>query len=102
MVQGEHNFLEDVIGASRESGNTSDRVKHSKRARAREGLWSGGSRPYGYKRVLEFDDRGQVTNRGRLVLVSEEAAVIRELAARVLNGEPLIRLVQSDASRSAR
>jgi site-specific DNA recombinase len=92
-VQGEHNFLEDVIGASRESGNTSDRVKRSKRARAREGLWSGGSRPYGYKRVLEFDDRGQVTNRGRLVLVPGEAAVIRELVARVLDGEPLIRLV---------
>lgn len=92
-VQGEHNFLEDVVGASRESGNTSDRVKRNKRARAREGLWAGGSRPYGYQRVPEFDGRGEVTNRGKLVLVPEEAAVVRELVARVLDGEPLSRLV---------
>jgi site-specific DNA recombinase len=92
-VQGEHNFLEDVVGASRESGNTSDRVKRSKRARAREGLWPGGSRPYGYRRVPEFNERGEVINRGRLVIVPEEAAIIRELVARVLHGEPLVRLV---------
>jgi hypothetical protein len=33
-VQGEHSLLEAVVGASRESGNTSDRVKRAKRARA--------------------------------------------------------------------
>ncbi len=91
-VQGEHNFLEDVVGASRESGNTSDRVKRNKRARAREGLWAGGSRPYGYQRVPEFDGRGEVTNRGQLVVVPEEAAVVREVVARVLDGEALQRL----------
>jgi hypothetical protein len=40
---------EAVVGASRESGNTSDRVKRAKRASAREGYRAGGIRPYGYQ-----------------------------------------------------
>ncbi len=100
--QGEHDLLEAVLDASRESGKISDRVKRNKRARAREGLWPGGMRPYGYQRVPEFDSRGEVINRGRLVEVPEEAAVIREVRTRLLNGEPLYRLVVELNARGVR
>jgi DNA invertase Pin-like site-specific DNA recombinase len=59
-VQGEHNLLEAVVGASRESGTTSDRVRRGKRANARAGYWPGGARPYGYKRVPVVNERGVI------------------------------------------
>lgn len=87
--QGEHDLLEAVIEASRESGKTSDRVRRNKRARAREGMWPGGSRPYGYRRIPEFNESGEITNRGKLVLVPDEAEVIRKLTRGVLAGESM-------------
>jgi site-specific DNA recombinase len=91
-VQGEHNLLEAVVGASRESGNTSDRVKRAKRASAREGYWAGGIRPYGYERVPVVDERGTVTRHSGLAPVPEEAAVVREVVARLFAGETLTRI----------
>jgi site-specific DNA recombinase len=91
-VQGEHNLLEAVVGASRESGNTSDRVKRAKRASAREGYWAGGIRPYGYERMPVVDERGTVTRHSGLAPVPEEAAIVREVVARIFHGETLTRI----------
>jgi site-specific DNA recombinase len=93
-VQGEHSLLEAVVGASRESGNTSDRVKRAKRASAREGYWAGGIRPYGYERVPVVDERGMVTRHSGLAPVPEEAAVVREVVARVFAGETLSQIAR--------
>jgi len=91
--EGFHNALDAVVEASRESGKISDRVRRAKRARAREGRWHGGNRPYGYEREkLILDAEGNITNRGRLVVVESEAAIVRELTARILNGEALTKI----------
>ena len=91
--EGFHNALDAVVEASRESGKISDRVRRAKRARAREGRWHGGNRPYGYEREKPiFDADGNITNRGRLVVVESEAAIIRELTARILDGEALTKI----------
>jgi site-specific DNA recombinase len=91
--QGFHDALDAVVDGSRESGKISDRVRRAKRARAREGRWHGGNRPYGYERETPiFDAEGNITNRGRLVVVESEAAIIRGLTARILNGEALTKI----------
>ncbi len=88
-VQGEHNLLEAVVGASRESGNMSDRLKRGKRGGARKGYWGGGNRPYGYEPVPLLDEHGVPTRHRGLALVPEEAAIVREVVSRVFAGEPL-------------
>jgi site-specific DNA recombinase len=92
-VQGEHNLLEAVVGASRESGNTSDRVRRGKRANARAGYWPGGARPYGYRRVPFVNGDG-VIEPGHFTLepVPGEVAVIDEIRERVFNGDGLSRI----------
>ena len=88
-MQGEHSLLGAVAGASREYGHTSDRVKRTKRASAREGYWAGMIRAYGYERVPVVDERGVVTRHSGLAPVPEEAAVVREMVARIFAGETL-------------
>jgi len=83
--QGMHDALEAVVDASRESGKISDRVKRAKRARAREGRWNGGSRPYGYAKPPNGEP-------GELAIVPAEAEIVRELAERVLGGEAMVAL----------
>lgn len=65
-----------AAAAEMESANTSVRVARSIQARAERGDAHGGPRPYGYRR-----------ENGTLVVVPEEAGVIRECADRVLQGE---------------
>jgi len=92
-VQGEHNLLEAVVGASRESGNTSDRVKRGKRANARAGYWPAGARPYGYQRVPVLDGNGKPEyGHYSLAPIPAEEAVVREIVARVLDGEGMSRI----------
>jgi DNA invertase Pin-like site-specific DNA recombinase len=99
-VQGEHNLLEAVVGASRESGNTSDRVRRGKRANARAGYWPGGARPYGYKRVPVVNEDGVIVP-GRITLepIPAEVAVVDEIRARVLAGEGLSRIAMDLSER---
>ena len=56
---------------------------------AQQGRWKGGKRPYGYTTTTE---------RGMLVIVDDEADVIREAVARVLAGER-VGSVASDLNR---
>jgi len=67
--------------AKHESAQKGERIKARHAQSARMGLAHGGTRPYGYERVP-----GQP---GHLVVVEEEAAVIREAAKRVLAGESI-------------
>lgn len=65
--------------AKHESAQKGERIKAKHAQSARMGLAHGGMRPYGYARV---DGKP-----GTLVVVEEEARVIREAAERVLAGE---------------
>lgn len=67
-----------------ESEHRSERTKLAHEAIARDGRWSGGRRPYGY-RVRFADPERRVD--GELVIDVDEAEVIREAAQRVLAGE---------------
>jgi site-specific DNA recombinase len=69
-----------AVVAAQESRNASKRVRRAMAARAARGDANGGFRRYGYRRGTEP---------GTLVVVPEEAAVIREAAARVMAGEGL-------------
>jgi site-specific DNA recombinase len=85
-VQGEHDFLEAVLDASRESGKSSVRLKRKKRVRAKEGFYNGGSRPFGYRKP----DGGAT---GTLEVVDSEKAIVRELVDRLLAGSSVMSLV---------
>jgi hypothetical protein len=67
------------------------RMKAERQARkhaelAEHGRWKGGPRPFGYVPDAE--------QRGSLVVVADEAAVVREVAARRLGGESLYAICQ--------
>lgn len=72
-AQGIHNAVSAVNNAMRESRKISDRVRRKFRARAKSGLAHGGSRPYGYET-------------GGMVIREDEAQIIRQVAARVIQG----------------
>jgi site-specific DNA recombinase len=74
--QGIRNAISAVNTAMLESRKISDRVSRTFRARAKSGLAHGGSRPYGYET-------------GGMVIREDEAQVIREAAARVIQGTPI-------------
>ncbi len=67
-----------------ESEHRSERVKAALRDQAQQGRWVG-RRPYGYDYAR--DASGQPLGDGRLEIVANEAAVIRQAASRVLAGE---------------
>lgn len=96
---GRHDFIDEVNKASRESGQTSERVSRNKRESAEEGRYHGGRRPYG--RVGALKDRfDRITNTGDVgvKIVEKEAAVINWWGDRVLERWPL----QSIARESKR
>jgi site-specific DNA recombinase len=72
------------------------RVKRKLKELADIGQYHGGPKPYGYEGP-RTDEHGVVTNRARIgkAIVDEEAAVIREAARRILNGESLRSVVMS-------
>jgi site-specific DNA recombinase len=74
--EGIHNAVTAVNNAMLESRLISDRIKRKKKARARTGAFNGGKRPYGY-------EPDGVTIR------ESEAAIIRDVARRLLVGESL-------------
>jgi site-specific DNA recombinase len=74
--QGIQNAVSAVNNAMLESRKISDRVSRKFRARAKSGLAHGGSRPYGYET-------------GGMVIREDEAQVIRQVAARVIQGTPV-------------
>ena len=78
--QGIHHAISAVSNAMLEARKISDRVSRKFRARAKSGLAHGGSRPYGYET-------------GGMVIRENEAQVIRQVAARVIQGTPITVIV---------
>jgi len=74
-------LIAEVNNAALEVGTTSERIKRVTRAKAKEGLFHGGMRPYGY-------DKDGVTVR------LDEAHVIREAVQSVLAGQPIQSIVR--------
>jgi hypothetical protein len=72
--EGIHAAVSAVNNAVLEARKASDRQKRKKRAQAKAGKFNGGSRPYGY----EADG---------VTLRPSEAAIIREVTRRILDGE---------------
>ncbi len=66
--------------AEQESANTSTRVSSAQAHLRRGGFWTGGQAPYGYRLI-------EVEGHKRLAIEPVEAALLRELADRVLAGE---------------
>jgi site-specific DNA recombinase len=79
--QGIQNAVSAVNNAVLESRKISDRVSRKFRARAKSGLAHGGSRPYGYET-------------GGMVIKEDEAQVIRQVAARIIQGTPITAIVK--------
>ena len=73
-----------------ESEHKTERIAAGMASIAEAGRWQGGQRPYGYE--CARDNYGRPLNDGRLLVVPEEAAVVREAAARVLAGETVYKL----------
>lgn len=73
--------------ARKESDDKSRRLKRKHQELAELGRWPGGIRHYGYD--LNYDALGRSVKDGRLCIIENEAAVIRDAATRVLAGETL-------------
>jgi site-specific DNA recombinase len=73
-TEGVHNAIAAAIEAEKESLRQASRIKRKKAVQARAGTFNGGSRPFGY----EADG---------MTVRESEAAIIRELAQRLLDGE---------------
>jgi site-specific DNA recombinase len=78
---GIHNAVSSVNNAVYESRKMSDRLQRKFRARAKSGLAHGGSRPYGYET-------------GGMVIREDEAQVIRQVAACLIQGTAITAIVK--------
>ena len=91
---GIRNAVASVNNAVYESRKMSDRLKRKFRAKAEQGMAHGGSRPYGYQtggmELYEFPFCTIPTRE----LIQGEPAVIREAAARVIQGVPITAVVK--------
>lgn len=84
--------------AEKESENTSLRIRSAQERNRQQGFWHGGRYPFGYDGIRVEDGGKEGT---RLVLVPEEAEVVREVADRVLEGEALNTIVRDLNDRGA-
>ena len=83
-------FKAHIMGAvaEQESSRKSDRIRRQKEQSASKGWSQGGKRRYGYSHARTDDGSATMT------VIPEEAAVIREMAERVLTGEWLHQLAK--------
>jgi site-specific DNA recombinase len=99
--EGRDNAINAAIEAERESRRLGERQSRKKRKQAAKGMYSGGPKAYGYEAAKrepcevpgcdkkEKCKHGRITNKGRVgvELVESEAAIIREVAQRLIDGE---------------
>ncbi len=90
--------LARLIGvvARDESEAKSERYANKHAELARKGRWHGGRRPYGYDVVPTV--RGKAPSDGTLMVLADEAEIIRDAAERALAGETLYSIC-SDLNR---
>lgn len=92
-------FQAQVIGAAaeHEAARLGERVKMKFHANAKAGKAHGGGRPFGYARAGDLEALGVTSERqlqrGEIVVVPAEAALIREAAERILRGASLNSIV---------
>jgi DNA invertase Pin-like site-specific DNA recombinase len=67
-----------VAMANKSSADTARRVARAAKQRAAEGKWNGGRAPYGYSHT-----------KAELTIIPEQAAILQEMADRVIAGESL-------------
>jgi site-specific DNA recombinase len=72
-----------------EAEDISERVIRAKVQHAVDGVYSGGSRPFGYRITYDYGSNGLPIKPGRLVIDEREAALIRDAVHRFLAGESL-------------
>lgn len=90
------NFLGSIAAA--EADNTKLRVRSAQATMAKTGRWKGGNRPYGWQSHRRQDGNGV-----KLVLVPEEAAVLREAVRMALSGKgpgPIAKELNAKGHRS--
>jgi hypothetical protein len=80
-----------VAMANKSSADTARRVARAARQQAIEGAWHGGRPPFGYR-----------AEGGKLVVVPEQAALVREAATRILAGETMYRVLTDWNARGVR
>lgn len=85
--------------AENEAATTSERVRAAQSTMAKTGRWKGGNRPYGWESVPRTDGPGV-----KLVLVPDEAAVLRKAADLAMAGSgpgPIAKALNAGGHRSA-
>jgi DNA invertase Pin-like site-specific DNA recombinase len=76
-----------ALFSQHESAVKSYRTRKALEQRAMQGRWLGGRKPYGYRRPTEEEIAAGDCQPGGLVVIDEEAEIVREIARRVLAGE---------------
>jgi DNA invertase Pin-like site-specific DNA recombinase len=100
LQTGEGRMQARILGsvAANESDKISRRVKAAAEQRAREGRSNGGERPYGLRDAGVLARPGERYNE----IEPDEAAIVREMAQRVLAGEGLKAIARSLHERGVR
>ncbi len=88
-----------ALVAEHESAVKAVRVRRALEQRAHAGRWRGGTRPYGYRRPTPTEVEDGTAEAGTLIVVEAEAEVLREVARRVLAGEPVAAVASDLAAR---
>jgi DNA invertase Pin-like site-specific DNA recombinase len=86
-AEGIHAAINAVNNAMLESARNSKRIKRKQKARAKDGKWHGGGRPYGYEE-------------GGIIVRESEAKVVRECAKRFIAGESIRDIVRDLNNRA--
>jgi site-specific DNA recombinase len=101
---GIHRAIGAVNNAMLESRKLSDRLKRKKAAKAENGWWWGGHRPFGYQ-LVEQEGRTRTGKKFiyyRLEIDPAEAELVREGVRRVLAGETANRIAHDWTRRGIR
>jgi site-specific DNA recombinase len=101
--EGIHAAVAAVNNAMLESAKLSKRIKRKKAAHARQGMTSGGPRPYGYEGPIR-DKYGNIINQERIGVefVPAEVAILVEAKDRYLTGETIRDIVRDYYRRGLR
>ena len=86
-------FIMNVMSslAQMEREQISERVIMGQGAARNIGRYIGGA-PYGYNIPVEYDDNGNRTNKGQLIVNDEEAAVVRVIFDKILEGSTVAQI----------
>ncbi|HEX8135799.1 MAG TPA: recombinase family protein [Actinomycetes bacterium] len=87
--QGIHNAIMAAIEAEKESMRLAERIQRKKRKQAKDGVYNGGPRPFGYDYIPAVREGGKVVEPGRLVPDEREAGIANDAAQWMLQGRSI-------------